>query len=171
MRIGVTDVRIVFLTIMMWLTLSCSAMSGSLSFSRPGVVFLPAKGETEAKREGGGEQRRRDSEISVVLRFDSERDGTANRTVRFALSRDGGTVPLAILDAGAERHTSVSITPDTHTSLTLAVPTDQIMAWRKSIPAGGFENWSLYLIHDGAPRGILVGTVRVAQVEDENIRE
>lgn len=157
--------KIGYLMVVVWLALPGPMPAGSLSFSRPGVVFLPSKAETEAKREGGGEQRRRDSEISVVLRFDSKRDGTANRTVRFALTRDGKTVPLTVLDAGTKRQATASIAPDTHTSLTLVVPAEQLAQWKQSMAADSFENWSLILTHDGAPQGVSVGTVRVAHVE------
>ncbi len=156
------------LAIVMMLAGVCRA--GSLSFSRPGVVFLPTQAQVDAMQDGSAVPRWRDSDISVVLRFESSRYGQQARSVRFALVREGQTVKLGIVGPNQDLSDSASVAPDTHVSLTLVVPTAQLLAWRTSIPTDGFENWSLQLTYDGASRGVTVGSVRVVHIKDGDIR-
>lgn len=147
------------------ITMAGVSWAGSLSFSRPGVVFLPTQAQLDATEKDGTTTRWRDSEISVVLRFESSRYGEKPQSVRLALVRGDETVKLGILGSNQQLGDSANVAPDTHTILTLVVPKEQLAQWKQSMTMDSFENWSLILTHNDAPRGISVGTVRVAHVE------
>ena len=148
--------------------MSCSGKmhAGSLSFSRPGVVFLPSSAEVRTMQNGKPAGRWRGSELSVVLRLDSAKEGQGEQRVGFSLVRDGTSVALNVLTPDQRAAATAEISPDVHTSLTLVIPPETLLQWKATQAVETSRDWKLYLNRTGEARGVLVGTVRVVHLTD-----
>ena len=143
-------------------------VAGQLSFARPSAIFLPMQADVAGMKDGKPAGRWRDSEVTVVLRFDSAKDGPEVQSVQFVVTREGAVVDLGILSPDQkEQGRSAVIKPDADTCLTLIVPPATLLAWKAKWAVETPQDWQLFLRRGREARGTLVGTVRAVRLAEK----